>query len=204
MTNMDRESLNWLRLVDLASGRLSGDDRVAAERDVQDSPELHAQFDAVRGTIEALRAGDLVDAPPAVTARAHAIFKRKSAATAWIERVEQVIGSLIFDSFSGSSLAGVRGPCELRQLSYEWPGARLDMDIEPLEEPDRRLIVAQVEPAGSEAVEVALVPAGSRRVVGEASADDAGVITLRVERGSYDLLVLTNGVVIKIPGLVIE
>ncbi len=190
-------------LVAFTQGELSIAESKEVEAATLRDPLLAARLNRLQTVLQTLREDDTVEVPESVLARARSVFSLNvRPSESWWQRMASVIASLRFDSNAAPALAGVRGDQETRQLSFAWPNAMLDLEIEQQPNSQERLLIGQLDlESGTPDLQVALVPAGTNSAVADAAADAGGVFTLRAPEGVYDLLVLSGECVIKVPGV---
>lgn len=207
---MSKSNLPFEKLLALAVGELSSAEAQATERQAAALPEAARILAHLRTTLSAMRGDDSVAPPAAVVARVKALFAKLAAPqerTRWLERVEQAVAALIYDSRTQPALAGYRSAADGFQLSFESESADVDVEVAPLPEPpgDRWRIMGQVSTHGdSPQVAIALARSGTFTPVAETVADEHGVFTLSAASGEYDVFLCVSGRVVILPKIAIE
>jgi hypothetical protein len=144
--------------------------------------------------VRLITASDDTIAPPSwVFKRALNIIEKRRSLPALIERVGQSVASLVFDSFSGPVLAGVRSTETAdRQLLYRAGDYSVDLQITPSEN-SRADLIGQVLQEGASLGSVSrlkldILSVG--QVVASAVTDDMGEFRVSgMKQGVYDLRV---------------
>lgn len=167
-------------------------------------------FLALRRTL----AADDSQAPPEATlAKARAIFTRERVQTATprpslLEAVDRIIASLLFDSRLQPAV-GFRSATQLVRLTFDCPLGEIDLEVtdDTVRGGEaRRRIMGQMstdDPARA-SLPLGLVATGTSSVVAETTSDEAGVFTLNVSPGCYDLCVRVGDRLIVAPEIRIE
>lgn len=187
---------------------LSPEDRAAVERHLAESPEARALVERYRAIAAARRADDSVAPPMTAMEAAKAIFARNfagrspSAPPNWLQTLERLVASLIFDSRAQPATAGLRGPSGAAvQLCYEADGVEVELEIAGDDRHDdrdtaRSFITGQVSlMSGDEpgAITAGLTRPNDETLLVQTETDAHGAFTLSVEPGAYDLhLALAN------------
>jgi len=142
---------------------------------------------------------DTVEAPLWVLKRAVRIFEARPALSRLAKRFGDIIASLVFDSFEGRALAGVRSTeTANRQFLYRAEDYSIDLQITQ-SEPARADLIGQVlrenDPTFESVSGLKLGVARGGKVLFSAVTDEMGEFKVSgVEHGVYDLRVeLSNG-----------
>lgn len=194
-----------------ANESLSPEDQAAVERTLAESHEARALVERYRMIAAARLADDSVAPPTSATDAAKAIFARNFAGRSpaappnWLQTLERLVASLIFDSRAQPATIGLRGPSGAAvQLCYEAVGVEVELEIagddhEDQRDAERSFITGQVSLTSGEAsgrVTVGLTRPGEETLLVQTETDAHGAFTLSVEPGVYDLhLALANRVV---------
>lgn len=146
--------------------------------------------------VRTLAATDETTEPPAwVTKRALRIFETQRPRL--VERIQEAIAALVFDSLARPQMAGVRSTeTANRQLLYQAGDFHIDLQIAPVGESHADL-VGQVLREGETTFEsVAHLPVSvllGGKTVYEATTNEMGEFVIKgVGQGDYDLRVETN------------
>jgi anti-sigma factor RsiW len=204
---MSKERVNDALLLAYAAGEL---DREAAAR-----VEAHLSADAAdaervrlyRGVIETMRSDDSLAPPASAMERARAIFQVAPARREnWLDKLERVIATLIFDSRAEPALAGFRGADTAVQLSFESEIADVDLQLEQQDQPEGEwLVMGQATARREQPVSsVALLPSDSVEPVAEVRPDPHGVFRLQAAAGKYRLAIRVGEQAVVLPDIVIE
>jgi hypothetical protein len=196
------------QIVALALGELDGEASAAVEAGVRESPRAAQTLNRVRAMIATMRSDDTEAAPAGSIAAAKAIFQPpvKANRAGWLDRVDELLGRLVFDSRAQPALAGYRGAEDGFSLTFESEAGVVDVQIDQAVSEDRTgsrwRLLGQLDSDGDVGgAEVALAPAGSRRPIRHTTADAHGMFNLPVEGGRYDLLIQLGRRTIVLPGI---
>jgi hypothetical protein len=192
-------------LVDYACGQLDSRRSQEVEALIAASAAAQARVARVRLVLETLRTDDSITTPASVVARAKAIFRAPAARTSgWFNQLRPLLATLLFDSFQSGALAGARGEDDARQLTWEWPGATLDVQVESLAQSPNRRLMGQISAPAAETIEIALVPPGADAASAETASDEHGMFSLQAPPGRYDLYIRLGETVVKVPAVEIH
>ena len=153
-----------------------------------------------------VREGEAFAPPPALLARAKAIFPRRSSLSELLAPLRRIAAELTFDSRVGFSpaLAGFRGGMSGYQLAFVGGGTEVDLQMEPPTMVGARWhLMGQVSTAGATptATVSLTLPASIALAVTEAKTDEYGMFAFSVPPGRYDLLVQLADAVVVLPDL---
>lgn len=117
------------RLVDWAEGRLAPDQQAAVAAHLATCTRCRAEAERVERMVNAMRADDSRDAPPAVLARALQLFRTR-AVTPAPSLVQRIVAALRFESTPLTPAFGLRGEsAAVRQLIYTAGDSAIDIDL---------------------------------------------------------------------------
>jgi anti-sigma factor RsiW len=117
------------RLVDWAEGRLAPDQQAAVAAHLATCTRCRAEAERVERMVNAMRADDSRDAPPAVLARALQVFRTRGVAPA-PSLVQRIVAALRFESTPLTPAFGLRGEsAAVRQLIYTAGDSAIDIDL---------------------------------------------------------------------------
>lgn len=117
------------RLVDWAEGRLAPDQQAAVAAHLATCTRCRAEAERVERMVNAMRADDSRDAPPAVLARAVQLFRTRAVAPA-PSLVQRIVAALRFESTPLTPAFGLRGEsAAVRQLIYTAGDSAIDIDL---------------------------------------------------------------------------
>jgi anti-sigma factor RsiW len=152
------------RLTDLAEGRLTPDEHVPLLAHLAGCPACARELEQLQRLLMLMRTDTTEDAPPAVVARAVALFQPRSASLATLgDRVRRLVAALRFDSGLTPLALGVRsGGSAARQWLFETDGYTLD--VRALPSGEHWSIVGQVLGACSGGQVTLSGPAGTTQV----------------------------------------
>ena len=154
----------------------------------------------------AARSDDAVAPPPWVLKRAVSIFEKRLERPRLAARIGQAIASLVFDSFAGPALAGVRSTeTANRQLLYRAGDYSIDLQISPSENMRADLIgqvLNESESAFESVAGLKLEIARGDQTVCSTVTDAMGEFKLSgMEQGFYNLRVELSEGSITVPNL---
>jgi anti-sigma factor RsiW len=117
------------RLVDWAEGRLAPDQQATIAAHLATCTRCRAEAERVERMVNAMRADDSRDAPPAVLARAVQLFRTR-AVTPAPSLVQRIVAALRFESTPLTPAFGLRGEsAAVRQLIYTAGDSAIDIDL---------------------------------------------------------------------------
>lgn len=117
------------RLVDWAEGRLAPDQQATVAAHLATCTRCRAEAERVERMVNAMRADDSRDAPPAVLARALQLFRTR-AVTPAPSLVQRIVAALRFESTPLTPAFGLRGEsAAARQLIYTAGDSAIDIDL---------------------------------------------------------------------------
>ncbi len=117
------------RLVDWAEGRLAPDQQAAVAAHLATCTRCRAEAERAERMVNAMRADDSRDAPPAVLARAVQLFRTRAVAPA-PSLVQRIVAALRFESTPLTPAFGLRGEsAAVRQLIYTAGDSAIDIDL---------------------------------------------------------------------------
>jgi len=117
------------RLVDWAEGRLAPDQQATVAAHLATCTRCRAEAERVERMVNAMRADDSRDAPPAVLARALQLFRTR-AVTPAPSLVQRIVAALRFESTPLTPGFGLRGEsAAVRQLIYTAGDSAIDIDL---------------------------------------------------------------------------
>ena len=129
--NLTFQHLPFEQIADLAEGRLSADERAAAEAHVSECARCSAQLARVEHTINLMRTDEAEDAPRDVLFSVVNLFNSRAAARQ-PSLVRRVLAALSFDSTQQAAAYGVRsGQAAARQMLYSAGENDLDVRVQP-------------------------------------------------------------------------
>ncbi len=191
---MPRQKVTIEMLVAYAAGELDPDAVARMEAHLASSPQDAAKLKRIRATIETMRTDDSSAAPTDTLTRAQAIFKPEQtpAWRRWLQDLEQVVASLIFDSRAQPALVGYRGGSDVVQLSFETEVASIDLELTSAGAVRDMTwtVMGQISPHDTELqLVVVLVSQTDDTIWVEVETDEHGVFTLQSPPGMHKLLI---------------
>lgn len=208
---------NLERLIAYASGALTGPDAASVEARLASDPEAAAVVARCRAAADAVRTDDSTEVPAEVIARAKRIFDPSflPQRTSWLERLEQVVARVIFDSRVQPAVAGLRGAASGFQATFEIDEAEIDVHAEPVQTYGRGEAPPGAPGSGQWSVRgqvmtpaerggvrrVALVTRDQRSPALETTADARGRFSFTAAPGEYDLYIELQEKTIRVPGM---
>lgn len=195
-------------LLAYAAGELSPEENQRLESLIASDAAAKSVIERYQSVAEVFGSDDTVEPPASTIAAIHAFFERhhrQREATAaarprpaWLDRLDALIGELLFDSRLQPIAVRRRHAAEFIQLAYRAGESEVELRATWLESaavarPGRWRVLGQISPSGDKKGdapanrEVALVQAGSDAVAAESECDETGMFTLEAERGTYDL-----------------
>lgn len=205
---MTSPSITIEQLIAYASGDLKGDEAAAVAAYVRQDPQARATVQAWRSAAATLRTDDTASPSEQAVSRAKALYTSRPAAAAaprvsWLEIIDRVLATLVFDSRSQPAMAGFRGTAEVVRLSFTCELGDVDLEVLP---PDgagdaRSRVIGQMSPTSQKADHVALCRQGTREVAADGPVLPDGTFELLVEPGVYDLLLHVAGRVLTVPSI---
>ncbi len=128
--NLISHPVSFARLVDLAEGRLTADERTAVESHTNSCERCAVQLASLKKSISLMRADDSMDAPRDALAYAINLFGARRTASA-PSLVERILAALTFDSALTAPAFGVRSSntADSRQLMYAAGATDIDLRI---------------------------------------------------------------------------
>lgn len=200
---MSRQSFSYEQLAAFAAGELSVAEVSAIREYLAADAAAASTVARLQLLLTTLRTDDSQAPPADMLERAKALFRERKQVLpgeSWFDAIKQVVAELVYDSRPRLALAGVRGGSGSYQLSFESDLADIDLDVEPLGEPDadQRRLIGQVSPRSDEAAtKVVLARPGTTAPVHIVEPDESGMFKLTTERGKFDVLVsLPEGLVV--------
>jgi anti-sigma factor RsiW len=197
-------------LLAFAAGEMNEADAGRVESWLETHPDARKLVDRYRRISTLHATDDSVAPPPEVTARARAIFTPAPARPkeSWLDRVDALIASLIFDSRVQPASVRYADTENRFQLAFETRAADIDLQAERIQadaSAPRWQVTGQVvaDEAGR-LCRVALAPAGRRTPTGEAIADESGMFYLEIAPGTYDVYLELTDQVVVLPGVEIR
>lgn len=214
---MTRSNPNFEQLLAYAAGELPPGESTRIEAQLAVSCDTAATVARLHTTLAAMRA-DRGEAPSAAAiARARAIFKPAAdGKVSWLDRVQQAVAKLVYDSRVEPALAGFRGDNDGFELTFDSEAGGIELQLEPETTGTQWRIMGQVTantPPAAEThethtpeiptptIQVALVPPGTRVATVETDADEHGMFSFSATPGTYDLLVRVGGTVVIVPNV---
>jgi hypothetical protein len=212
---MTRSNPNFEQLLAFAAGELPSQEAAQVEAQLAMSSERAATVARLRATLAAMHA-ERGEAPSAAAvARALAIFKPAADRKAnWLDRVQQVVAKLIYDSRVEPARAGFRGDNDGFELTVESEVGGIELQLEPEAAGDTWRVMGQVtvsgtrqapthetQPAETPPIQVALVPPGTRVARVQTGADEHGMFSFCATPGTYDLLVRVGDTIVVVPNV---
>jgi anti-sigma factor RsiW len=193
---MKNDHVNAEQLVAYACGELDGEEAARVEAVMAASLAATALVVRLRDVVETMREMDVAAPPRATVRRVLAAFARcgTRSGAGWLARVQWFVAELVFDSRAQPALAGYRGSLATRQMAYDSPYGRIDLQILPRDRGaagERCRVRGQVtlhEDAAFGAVTLC-DDTGGAGVAAETIPDRHGRFTMDVAAGAYDLLV---------------
>ncbi len=205
---MTSRSITHEQLIAYASGDLTGDEAAAVAAHVKVDPHARATVEAWRSVAAAWRTDDTTTPSEQVVARVKQMYAARPASAAapraaWLELLDRVLATLVFDSRTQPTMAGFRGTAEVVRLSFTCELGDVDLEVLP---PDgagdaRARVIGQMSPSGPKADHVAFCRPGTREVAADGPVLPDGTFELLVEPGAYDLLLHVSGRILTVPSL---
>ncbi len=197
---MKNDHVNAEQLVAYACGELEGEEAARVEAVMAASLAATALIVKLRDVVDTIRVMDVAAPPRSSVRRVLAAFARRGirSGAGWVARVQWFVAELVFDSRAQPAIAGYRGSHSTRQIAFDSPCGRIDIQILPRDggaEVEKWRLRGQVtlhEDAAFGAVTLC-DDAGGVGVVAEAIPDRHGRFTLDVAAGTYDLMVELDG-----------
>lgn len=197
-------------LIAFAGGETTGAAAAGVSAHLDQCPVCKGVVARVRLVGEVMHAPAPVEPPPALIARAKALFGTAADAPAArpdrLEPLRRIVAQLVFDSGAGQApaMAGFRGGGD-RHLTYVAEAVQIDLRVRPPHDQGGAWRVqGQVDaekliPAAA----VDLAPVGEEGVVARATTDEYGMFDLAAPAGRYDLLIHLPCALQVLPGLVL-
>lgn len=194
------------QLIAFADGDLSPAESQHLEALLASSAEARQVVNRYRHIASLRREDDSVAPSSAATARAKAIFSQFapqrpiSTLTQWLEAIEEIIATLVFDSRTQAAAIGLRGAAGTAvQLSFEAAGFDIDIEIESDAE-NPPTIIGQVSVRdGTEppSMRIGLARKNESELITRTRTDAHGGFIVQAETGQYDLyLVHDDGAIV--------
>jgi anti-sigma factor RsiW len=211
---MTRRTITDEQLIAFAAGELAGEELARVESLLATDADA-AQLVALYRRVSSRMAEDDSVEPPAETlARAKGLFEQRPVETdvSWLDRLQSVVASLVYDSRVQPAAVRYGTAGNRLQLTYETKEATIDLQAErqtsagAQEQPPRWRLIGQVssDAEPGEAVQVALLPAGTTAPIAIVEADERFVFILDAEPGVYDLRVRLREVGVVLPDVDIQ
>lgn len=209
---MTRSNPNFEQLLAYAAGELPPGESTRIEAQMAVSSDTAATVARLRTTLAGMRA-DRGEAPSAAAiARARAIFKPVADGKLnWLDKIQQAVARLVYDSRVESALAGFRGDSDGFELTFDSEAGGIELQLEPETTGSKWRVMGQVTANASPApqtpgtdtpaIQVALVPPGTRVAAVETDADEHGMFSFSATPGTYDLLVRVGDTVVIVPNV---
>lgn len=189
----------------LALGTLEDDaaaDRL--RRQLAQDPWLATEMSRISRLVDALRQGPLASPPAAVAAKARGLLAGSDAASpeGLFQRLATVIATLIFDSRSEQALAGFRSAPALDvasfHLTFESPSGEVDLQIRSGPPGTDVRVLGQVE--SDQSAHQAILRQRQEAVCAT-DIDSHGMFSLDAPPGMYDLDIILEQAIIRVPSL---
>ena len=181
-------------LLAYAAGELGADERAEVEARLRHDASARATLKLYQRAQHALANDDSMAPPAATIARAKAIHasSRRDSKANWLERAQQLVARLVFDSRTQPAPAGMRSSHQSCALMFETENESIDLQAEPTRNTDGRItawqLVGQVEQEGEpEGCPVAIIDLLDERSVAAASLDERGMFALTLSPGTYEI-----------------
>lgn len=210
---MDEARRHYEDLIAYAANSLDLAKRGEIERILVESAEARAIVERYRRVAVARREDDSVEPSQAAQTAAKAIFVRNFVAKApisppnWLEKLERLVASLIFDSRTQAAAVGLRGPSGTAvQLSFETSDAEVDLEI-ARDDAGRAFITGQVSMIVGElpaSMRVGLARTGTDTLLAQTHTDAHGAFALTIDPGVYDLFIAHGDDAITLPNVEIN
>jgi anti-sigma factor RsiW len=190
-------------LLAYAAGELPDDDAARVEAHLRTHPDAARTVATYRLAADRVAADDGVEPPAAAIERARAVFRVEDA-PGWLERLENAVARLVFDSRVQTAAVRVAPGAGSFELGFETDDAEIDLRAErtsgaaDTDGDERWRLSGQVSASAPlDAVEVAVLRAGTDDPILTARADDRSFFRLDdLAPGSYDLRFDVNGVTV--------
>ena len=191
---MTKRTFTHEELINYAAGEIAPALAAEIEIHLAENPAAAQTVAAFRLARTRIAEDDSVAPPESVAAKARAIYeapaKRAQETPAWLLRIDAFIARLVFDSRLETVAVRYSQPTQGFQLAFSIDGADLDLTAERTAgSPDRPWrLTGQLssEPSIGE-MELAIVEAGTDRIVAEGRSDEHGYFTVDLPAGRYDL-----------------
>lgn len=192
-----------------AVGELSDDDAGRVEAHVASSRDAAEELARIRRIVATMRVDDSVEPPAETLAAACGIFgpATRSTWTEWLERLDEIVARLTYDSRLQPALSGYRGAGDGFQLTFESQGAEIDLEVQPNEDATSTpwVILGNVAPSDEPGeTNVALLRRSDRALLEETIADGHGDFRLHADHGSYALAIRVADRLITLPEIRME
>lgn len=206
---MDQIHPTTEQLAAFAAGDLTGTEAQSIRHALESSPKLKAAELRLRQIITTMQTDDTQAASAFVIERAVMAFAEQARRPAeaspqmsLLEKVRQVIATLVFDSRAQPALAGFRGTSAGYQLSYETEGGDIDLQVTQSKDANLWKLTGQVALENKNLKgDVTAMFADTGRLAESANIDEHGRFRLTVPTGSYELHVSLVDRVIVLPEL---
>lgn len=191
---MARQNIPTEQLLAYAAGDLEGPERADVEARLANDPDAQAMIRLYQSAQVAMSTDDSVAPPTDAVARAKAVYTapQREKTMRWLEKAQQLVAQLVFDSRTQPALAGIRSFSNSCSLVFETEHESIDVQAEPTRNADGCItgwqIVGQVaQDDDARACPVAFLRTDDQSVAANAMLDERGVFTLDVKPGMYEI-----------------
>lgn len=196
-------------LVSLVLGELSPARAAEVEAEAARAPSDKDLLDRLRGILETLRTSDAAEPGPALVARVKALFRKtvEHGAPGLLERVREIVATLVFDSRAVPVIAGFRGAPSGYQLAYSSEIGDVDLQVTAPEARAGGLYTVRGQvslQAPRPAAPAFLTRPGESLSLASAPVDDRGLFSMKAPAGTFNLHVPLGDALLTVPALQIE
>lgn len=197
------------KLVAFALGELGTADTAEFEAHLARTPSDRGLFERVRGVLETLKTDDTAEPDRALVDRVKSRFGEivGQPTPGLLERVKEIIATLVFDSRVAPAIAGFRGAPSGYQLAFSSDVADVDLQVvapETRGEPIFTIRGQVSSPASGATSPAVLTRPGETAPVATGAVDARGLFCIKTPPGTFDLRFALPDALLTVPSLQIE